>query len=206
VKLDALSFAVPVGLRDALARAYATPPRAYHGFGHVEETLEHFRSVPAWDDPASVALALLFHDAVYVAGRGDNEQNSAAFAEASLRAFPPAITFDVERVKTLIGLTARHGSISGHEVDSDAAQFLDCDMAILGSAPGRFDEYEQQIGIEYSHLPSDTFRAGRAAFLQRLLARPRIYLTEWFVARYEAAARRNLERSVRRLGAGWSAG
>jgi predicted metal-dependent HD superfamily phosphohydrolase len=41
----------------------------------------------------------------------------------------------IERVRALIMLTARHGRIDGAEVDAEAALFLDCDMAIVGSAP-----------------------------------------------------------------------
>ena len=71
-----LPFALPPSLEAELRRAYASPPRAYHNFEHVEEVMEHASSVPRWNDPVAVALAVLFHDAVYEAGRSDNEARS----------------------------------------------------------------------------------------------------------------------------------
>ena len=64
--------------------------------------------------------------------------------------------------------------------DADLAHFLDADMAILGAPPARFDAYERAIATEFAAVPADRFRAGRARFLQRVLALPRIYETEFF--------------------------
>ena len=34
---------VPDGMREALEAAYATPPRAYHHAGHINQLVVHFR-------------------------------------------------------------------------------------------------------------------------------------------------------------------
>lgn len=60
----------------ALQDSYATPPRAYHHFGHVRAVLQHCQEVadgPGWTQPAEIYLAVLYHDAIYHAGRKDNE-------------------------------------------------------------------------------------------------------------------------------------
>jgi predicted metal-dependent HD superfamily phosphohydrolase len=43
------------------------------------------------------------------------------------------------------------------------------------------------------------FSSKRAEVLQRLLARERVFATDWFRTKYEQQARRNLEVSIRKL-------
>ena len=192
-----LSGPLPATLEAELRRAYATPPRAYHHFGHVLDVLGHFARVPDWHDRDSAALAVLFHDAIYVAGRTDNEALSADLAADLLRDTPWAS--HVPRVRELVLLTARHGAIGPGAVDHDAALFLDCDMAILGAGPEAYGEYERAIAQEYASVPAALFRAGRARFIERLLQSPRIFLSEFFYAEREAAARSNLTRALAEL-------
>jgi predicted metal-dependent HD superfamily phosphohydrolase len=194
-----LSSLVPSALEAALRHAYATPPRAYHHFGHVEEVLEHYASVPTWQDPTAVGLAIVFHDAIYEPGRRDNEQRSAALAEQLITAHLPASPARIPRVRELIMLTARHGSLAQAQLDADAAHFVDCDMAILGAPEPRFDDYERGIAQEYASVPADLYRSGRAQFLEGVLAHPPIFLTSHFQQRFEQAARANLERALRAL-------
>lgn len=189
-------FSIPEAVEDALLTAYAEPPRAYHHFGHVLEVLAHFRAVSDWDDPVSVALAVLFHDAVYVAGRSDNEQQSADLAERCLSAHPLPEPYVPSRVRQLILLTARHGALDPTELDRDAARFLDCDMAILGAEPLRFAAYERAIAEEYAHIPAPAYRAGRSRFVNKLLSSARIFLSDEFHARFEQKARENLRRAL----------
>jgi predicted metal-dependent HD superfamily phosphohydrolase len=203
--LPALPLALPPGQLDALRAAYATPPRAYHDFGHVAEVLRHYAEVaagPGWMQPREVALAVLYHDAIYQAGHGDNEARSARLAVDEIARWLPDAGLDAERVAWLIGLTARHGRHAPADFDMDPApedvrNFLDCDMAILGAEPARFDAYDEAIAIEYRGvLPAWLFRRNRRRFLESLLARERIYLGEFFHARLEQKARRNLRRAL----------
>jgi len=48
-------------------------------------------------------------------------------------------------------------------------------------------------------VPDDLYRAGRRAFLESMLARPRIFASDFFHARLDAAARDNLQRVLARL-------
>lgn len=189
---------VPPALLAAIEAAYATPPRAYHHFGHVLEVLRDYDDVAqtlGWRQSDEVLLAILFHDAVYVAGAADNEARSAALARELVTQHLPGRGLDVDTVVRLVELTARHGKLSGEPLDDDARHFLDCDMAILGASPDRYDAYEAAIAIEYAAVPPPLYRAGRGAFLAGLLAQPRIFLSERFHASHDAPARDNLRRA-----------
>ncbi|MCC4586832.1 hypothetical protein JWH11_16945 [Xanthomonas melonis] len=186
----------------ALEQAYATPARAYHHFGHVRAVLQHYAEVaagPGWRQPVEIWLAVLFHDAIYRAGRSDNEAQSALWALECIPRWWPQAGVDLQRVQALILLTARHGQLQPQEVDEDAALFLDCDMAILAAPADVFDAYDGAIAEEYrGHVPGVLFRHHRRRFLAGLLERPRIFLSSYFHARCDAAARANLRRRLGR--------
>ncbi len=212
--LDAIS---PELIAHAKA-AYNSPPRAYHSWAHIEEVLRHLETVPAFTRPREVTLAALFHDAVYVAGRSDNETKSADLAAQSIAAPLPASPrfagggervdlplpaergegpVDVAYVRHLIELTARHGKLTTDGLDDDARHFLDADMAILGAPPHVFDAYDAAIAVEYAHIPKLVYRFNRNRFLKRLLEVPRIFLSDFFHQRFDAAARDNLRRALK---------
>jgi len=196
-------LALPAGQVEALRAAYRTPPREYHHWGHVGEVLRHYRDVaagPGWSRPAEAWLAVLYRDAVYDPGRRDNEARSARLAVREIGRWLPDAGVDAGRVAGLIELTARHGQHapgdfgSGPDAD-DTRHFLDCDMAILGAAPAAFDAYDRAIADEYrGHVPGWLFRRNRRRFLGSLLRMPRIFLSDLFHQRYDAAARANLRR------------
>jgi len=184
----------------AVQAAYEAPPRAYHSFAHVQEVLRHVEEVaagPGWGHPREVFLAALFHDAIYVPGKKDNEAKSAALARTAIDTWLPRAGVDAGRVEELIRLTARHGRLKPHDVDPDAAHFLDCDMAILGADSDAFDAYDAAIELEYADsVPAFLFRRGRRKFLEHLLAAPRIFLSDFFHQRLDAPARENLRRAL----------
>ncbi len=199
------SLTLPPAQQAALEAAYATPPRAYHNFSHVSEVLRHYDVVaagPGWVQPSEVRLAVLYHDAIYQAGQGDNEARSADLAVEHIARWMPDAGLQANRVAELIRLTARHGKFSPGDladdaVPADAMHFLDCDMAILGADPAAFDAYDRGISAEYrGHVPAWVFKLNRRRFLKSLLARERIFLSDFFHARLDAQARVNLRRAV----------
>lgn len=192
-------FNLPAAFLDRAERAYSQPPRPYHGWSHIQSVLREFDLVmngPGWRQPVEVALAVLFHDAVYDAGRKDNEAKSAELAREAIRGLNrPAI--DTERVVQLIELTARHGKLNRADLDLDAQHFLDCDMAILGSSPADFDAYDRAVAEEYApHVNALLYRIGRRRFLSNLLGADRLFLSDFFHQRLDAAARANLRRAL----------
>lgn len=76
---------------------------------------------------------------------------------------------------------------------------VDLDLMILGSSEAKFDAYEVGIRQEYAWVSEEDFRFHRAKILQSFLDRPSIYYTERFREKYEARARANLERSIKKL-------
>jgi predicted metal-dependent HD superfamily phosphohydrolase len=180
---------------ELLEAAYRQPVRAYHHAGHVDEVLHwmdwaHARS--PWIQPREVCVAVLFHDAVYVAGARDNEQRSAELACRAIADHSEFEGVDRERVTQLIEWTAHHGRLDPGDVDAEAARFLDCDLAILSAAPARYQRYCAEIAEEYRALPATVYRTGRRVFVTELLARPQIYLSALFHDAFEAIARSNL--------------
>lgn len=188
----------------ALRQAYAFPPRAYHHFGHVEDVLAHYLTVaegPGWHQPREVGLAVLYHDAIYVPGRSDNEAESARLAIEHVARWWTQAGIDSARVSDLILLTARHGALVTTDFGDDAAaedarRFLDCDMAILGAEPHAFAEYDRAIAEEYRAVPRWLYRIKRRKFFRKLLALERIYLSDFFSDRFEARARSNLQAAL----------
>ena len=189
---------------DALKLAYASPPRVYHHFGHVRDVLEHYRAVstgPGWHRPTEVRLAVLYHDAVYMTGRSDNEAASARLAKDHIERWWSEADIDVQRVADLILLTARHGALriedaGNGEAGQDARHFLDCDMAILGAEAETFSAYDRGIAEEYLAVPRWLYRIKRRQFFKKLLASDRIFMSDFFRQRFEAQARHNLQAAL----------
>lgn len=196
-----LPLPVSAQLERTLITHYSETERAYHTLEHIAEMLGHYREVAGgigWSAPREALAALLYHDIIYVPGAGDNEAQSAALARVEIPKQWPDLAIDIAAVERLILLTAAHGKSAGAGLSADEALFLDCDMAILAAPPARFDLYEAQIAQEFRKIPKLLFKTGRTRFLKRVLASRRIFLSDFFHARDEGAARANLTRTLER--------
>lgn len=182
-------------LASLLAR-WAEPHRKYHTLQHLRECLKLFDCDRALaEHPGEVAIALWFHDAVYDTSRHDNEAMSADWAWRVLREAGAADEV-AQRVHALIMATC-HNEVAA---TPDAKLLVDIDLAILGAAAARFDEYERQIRDEYGFVPEARFRAKRTEILRVFLDRPVLYATPACAARFDAPARANLARAIASLG------
>ena len=173
-----------------LAQAYAEPARVYHTAAHINDCLTLFDwSHHLASRPDEMEAALWFHDAVYLPGASDNEERSAQLAEMVLGsgAVPSAA---VQHVAEMI-LSTKHLSIPP---EPDTQLLCDIDLSILGRADSKFDDFERRIRQEYAWVPEQAYRTARSSILKTFLQRPAIYQTQPFAERYEAQARRNLER------------
>lgn len=188
--------APPRPVFDAVIRGWAEPHRRYHTLQHLHECLALFESIRALAErPGEVALAVWFHDAIYDTGRHDNEARSADWARQVLLE-AGATSECAARVHALIMATC-HGEMP---VLPDARLLVDIDLAILGAAPARFEEYERQIRAEYGFVPEALFRVKRAEILRGFLDRPALFSTPGCAARFDAPARVNLARALVGLG------
>lgn len=179
---------------DLMAR-WAEPHRRYHGLAHLTAVLSIVDiHAEAADDPDAVRLAAWLHDAVYDPARSDNEEQSAQLAEQLLPALGQAPQ-RVTEVARLVRLTATHERAGD---DRNAVLLCDADLAVLGSPPAAYVAYANAIRAEYAHVPDDTFRAGRAAVLHRLLERTALFGLPALAA-LEQPARDNLRAELQLL-------
>ena len=189
---SSLELDPPPDLFALLLERYRELHRHYHVLAHVLDCLgKADASRPIQRRPAAVDLALWFHDAVYDTHRSDNEERSAELAAEHLSGVLPEDF--VADVRELV-LATRHRA--GPAPSGDAAVVADVDLTILGESPDRFAAYQAAIRRENSWVPSFLYRRRRARFLAGFLARERIFATDWFHDRFEAAARRNLARAL----------
>ena len=190
-------------LRDALVAAYADPARGYHDTRHLAEVLSRIDDLSAHGvafEPVPVRLAAWFHDAVYD-GERDAEERSAVWAEDALRGLvDPDLVTETAR---LVRLTETHRP---DDADGNGCALSDADLGILAAPRERYDEYVAAVRREYAHLDDDTFAAGRAGVLRDLLAKPRLFHTDYASARWEEPARVNMQAELVRLPVGATTG
>ncbi|MEV0316968.1 hypothetical protein ACIBKX_31945 [Streptomyces sp. NPDC050658] len=179
----------PYKYADNLLARWAEPQRRYHTTAHLTAVLDHIDVLEEHaDDPDLVRLAAWFHDAVYLPDRSTNEERSARLAE---RALPEAGLTEQKtaEVARLVRLTVTHDPADG---DRNGEALCDADLAILASPADTYAAYAAAVREEYSFVPDEAFRAGRAGVLRQLLALPRLFRTEHGTSHWEAPARANL--------------
>ncbi len=171
---------------------YNSPERYYHNLDHISRMLE---TVKAFNDNIkytdNLILAIWYHDIIYNTFRKDNEEKSAEFAEKSLSKTNLSSS-DIEIIKKYIIRTSNHFDIEKGE-PKEMKLFLDTDILTLGSKPEIYDNNTKQIRKEYKAIPDDIFNKGRAAILEKFLAAPYIYRTEYFRKNFENQARINIK-------------
>ncbi len=183
---------------EKLYTKYQEPHRAYHTISHIKMCLNELDLVADQaEDPETLELAIWYHDAIYnshLSTPHDDEGESAELAQAVAKKLlaPSGIG---ERAGKLIITTKHKEQPHGR----DAKILNDIDLAILGRSSRLFDIYEEQIRDEYKTVPDSIFAQKRTEILEAFLKRDHIYSTPFFRERYENQARKNLERSIKKL-------
>ena len=171
-----------------VAGRYAEPARHYHTLEHIDDCLARLDDVADLvDDPDAVEIAIWFHDVVFTPGARDNEAQSARFYLQRSGGATPRFRRAVCRMI----LASRHVRPM---LDADPAYLVDIDLAGFGRPWPEFRSTTDLIRAECPHRTDGEFAAGLAPFLRALVARPRMFATDWFRDRCEAAARRNVDR------------
>jgi predicted metal-dependent HD superfamily phosphohydrolase len=205
--IDTSSTSVSARLIADLIERYSEPHRKYHNVEHVSDviTCALACSTPL-KNRSNVALALLYHDAVYDPTSKSNEADSASLATDAIRQVHDdggrgegAEGPDPLEVQRLIMLTCHSAVEPDASTDPDGAIVVDSDLSILGAATDRFSRYDADIREEYGHVPDAAFRVGRAKVLASFLERPRIFVTDEFRGRFELQARHNLTAALSKL-------
>src|SRR3989338_4507345 len=184
-----------------LKHSYAEPHRAYHTLAHVRSCLDMLDDVRHHCiDPVAVEGALWFHDLINgPVGPGHDDENEERSAERAVRRFSEFGCDDLTvcRIRDLIRNTGGRGPQFS---DPDALLVRDIDWSILGSAPEVFAAYDAAIRREYQRVPEKRYRFERGEFCRDLLESKHVFQTPYFRARFEAQARRNLTKLMKKLG------
>jgi len=184
-----------VSALNVIVQRYGEKHRHYHTLAHVMACLDQLDSVrDKLDAPRSVELALWFHDVIYNTRETNNEALSAEFAREVLNTIGEGREV-IEKVSNMIAVT-KHPSMPGTE---DEKYLVDIDLSILGSPVNAYRQYAEQIRQEYSHVPDDSYKKGRACVLETFLKQESIYHTVFFRNKYERAARENIQAELRQL-------
>lgn len=175
-----------------LVTHYGEAHRHYHTLAHINACLSWLDQVSNLvEDKQALELAFWFHDVIYDPKRSDNEEQSAQYARGVLPSLG-IVQEQVDKVAHLILLTKHPANPS----TNDEKYLLDIDLAILGSEPSIYRQYEQWILSEYSHVPDDLYRYGRRGVLAGFLGESPVYETEFFHERLENRALNNIKMAL----------
>lgn len=171
----------------AIVEHYSEPHRRYHSTGHILHCLNHVDRIP--DDYAhkdAVELAIWFHDVIYQIADPDNERNSADwFATQARDDLPDAL---IEQVYEMIMATKHCETPS----TSESAYVVDIDLSSFGLPHDEFIADSRLVRAESTHLSDSEFYRGQREFLNKLLKRERIFVTDIFNDSFEERARENI--------------
>ncbi len=182
---------------DQILAFYDEPHRRYHDRVHVREMLDTAARMDCALSPAQ-ALAVVFHDAIYVPGaaRGVNEAMSAQL----LRVYAGGVEADtLELAYRIVIDTADHLPRS-----PESRLVLDLDLMRLSVSASEFERYSRAVFAEQRPLITIAddelawafFQRRRISFFERLLERPEIFCLPPFRLRYEEVTRANLRQSI----------
>ena len=172
----------------ALAQRYAEPHRVYHDRAHRAHCLEQLDLAAAQvRQPDEVEMAVWFHDVVNEPGRRDNEQRSADyFHELAGGRIAPGF---IQSVIGLILATTHRAA----PTNPDQRFICDIDLASFGCPWECFMRDSTAVKAEFTGTEEEYYR-GKKTFLQAMLLRDRIFLTDFFHEHYEQQARENIDR------------
>lgn len=196
------------GIQRSFARlyeAYTAPSRHYHDDAHIADCLTQLHDV--WDQahaPATIALAIWYHDVVYESRRPDNEEQSAIVAQEELEALGASLAVR-EHVAWLVLCTKHHKvpptppvhpDLTPDAMIQDSLLLNDIDLSILGRQEQVFMHYDEAIRREFAWVEEEPYRQGRMKVLEAFLQRETLYHTSSFAQRFDAQARANLARAL----------
>lgn len=179
---------------DELIECYQSEKRYYHTLEHINSMLlllERFKQeVRSYE---KLFFATWFHDAIQGLDI-DGETHSALMLMDRLEKIGVPYSILLGGYQLIIA-TKNHEWSGVQDVD----MFLDIDMSILGSDKDTYQKYASNVRKEYSSISDSDYAKGRSHFLQSLLKKDSIFLTEIFIERYEQRARENILEELKTL-------
>jgi len=187
---------------------YEGDGRYYHDFDHAVEVVSWVnRACEDYPEEAlhpfthqELRLAALFHDVVYTAAAGSpsNETQSCEVMRDELKG---AVSEDsLAQIGQLIMFTAQHGKFGPGDIPVAGCILLDSDIASLGQFHWETFVYNNmnvvaELRLKYT---PEQIELGRKGFFGGLLAKKSIFLSDFFRARLEEQARKNITKILAR--------
>ena len=180
---------------DSIDRLYSESQRFYHNTDHIEQCLEQLERIRDRLQNADAAeMAIWFHDVIYRPLSKTNENESAIFfRQSAANNMQPEF---VDRVCELIMYTLHNGM---PDDDSDGQYVVDIDLFSLGQAWELCKVDSDNVRAEKSYLSDEEYINNQKAFFQGLIARPSVFLTDFFRQHREGRARENIHRQLDRF-------
>lgn len=180
-----------------ITQAYDEPARTYHNLNHINYCLERLTECHQLAENAvAVTFAIIFHDAVYIAGAHDNELRSAELAKETLLNKLGVSAELASTVHQLI-LNTTHDHVPQTR---DGQLLADIDLSGFAKPYDEFMNDGAAIRAEFSSAKDSAFYQGRKLFFQLMLKRKRIYFTDYFYRLCEQKARSNIKKALSHLG------
>ncbi|MGD1319684.1 HD domain-containing protein [Chryseobacterium sp. 2R14A] len=178
-----------------IEKKYSEKSRHYHNLRHLENMFEEVESVKVQiKNFNNATFSIFYHDIIYDASSKSNEEKSAEFSKKRLEDLNIAKD-DIQKVYAQILATKSHQKSDGQDTNF----LLDADLSILGKDNKAYLEYTKQIRKEYSIYPDFLYKPGRKKVLEYFLELESIFKTDFFKAKYEVQARKNIEVELRNL-------
>ena len=177
-----------------LLRHYGGPDRHYHTMSHISHCLGQLDIVKRYlQSPDTVEMAIWFHDVICVAGAKDNEARSAKYFEGVV-----GRSFDKSFIKKVsyLTITTMH---SATPRDSDERFIRDIDLSSFALPWQEFLRDSRAVRAEHIETPDELYFTAKIKYLNAMLGRPAIYLTNFFYERCEKTARQNIERCIENI-------
>ena len=136
-------------------------------------------------------LALFTHDVVYRPFQHDNEELSAELVRVLLEPW-----LDTSRVEDMILATAWHERWEQKDPATDLLMDLDLSHFVWDVE----DVTDAMIKAEFMSVTDEaSWIKGRASFLEKMLARDKLFRTPYFLKEHELTARDTLTKLVKKL-------
>jgi predicted metal-dependent HD superfamily phosphohydrolase len=168
--------------------------RHYHNLGHALYVLESLNELVN-DVPVHLAVAALYHDAVYVPGAGSdaNELCSSAALEIDWKAINAGPSTVLVESQVLIRNSCVAVHLMHERAGGDLAVLLDADLHSLAAPWDVFMQHQHNIIRENGgELTNENFIKCGEFLRQFLSCRDYIYHTAIARDKWEAAARENI--------------
>jgi predicted metal-dependent HD superfamily phosphohydrolase len=189
-----------------LYELYQIPKRSYHTldwhinqmlleFDNFKELYPHFTD--KWDE---IEWAIWFHDIYSIPGSINNEYNSMLLGSHLSNAHTELDFYIISWciLATTHGLNEVRGSKAKHLASMRPEQKLICDLDLSGfvTPETHFMESQRRIRKEYPDITDEEYCEGRKKFLQALLDRGYIFLTEEFYDYKESLAKQRIKGTI----------